>query len=181
MNVTYFQITFFAKRLLICIVYPIFFTSCDCCTVVKGKVLSNTTKIPIGGAVVQLIGENETVQTDKNGLFELEKVTGFCFDPHIKILKQHYKPFEMTFKNTDNSISYEVKSKSYFVTYDKPFYPDSYDTSSFITGTWITEYSGSFAVTSDGEVYYLDTINLSREINDIQNGIRNSNKIKYHK
>lgn len=181
MNTRFFQITLFAKRLLICLVYPISFTSCDCYTVIKGKVLSNRTKIPIEGAIVQLIGENVTVQTDKNGLFKLEKMTGLCFDPHVEISKQHYKPFEITFKNSGNSMSYEVKSKSSFVTYDKPFYPDTTDTNSFIIGTEITEYSENFAVTKDGEVYYLDTINVSQEINDIQNRIRRSIKMKNHK
>lgn len=181
MNTRYFQATFFAKQLLICLIYPIFLTSCDCYTVVKGKVLSNRSKTPIEGAIVQLIGKNETVLTDRNGLFKLEKVTGFCFDPHLKISKRGYKPFEITFKSSSSSVSYEVKSKSNFITYDKPFYPDSNDKNSFIFGTDIAEYSENFAVTSNGEIYYLDTINVSQEINDVQNKVRNSYKITNHR
>jgi hypothetical protein len=155
---------------LLCIVS---FPSCkwmaECFPVYTGRVLSTSAGAPMEGATIQLINQNISVKTDSNGFFKLS--TSGCFDAHLKILKEHYKPFEITFSNSSTSNSYKVKAESKFVEYDKPFNPNPEDkNSSVITGTWIKQNSESFSVLNNEHIYYLDTLkNTTEEINDIQN------------
>ncbi len=169
------------KSILICLLLVISFTSCkwiaECFPEFTGIVLSNSTKTPIEGATVELLNHNISVKTDKNGFFKL--ATSGCFDAHLKISKEHYKPFEVTFSNSSNSNSYEIKSESISVDYDKPFYPNPKDKNTFVTGTWIQQNSQDFSVFSNKLTYYLDTSkNVSDEINSIQNEIKTQYSLK---
>jgi hypothetical protein len=165
---------------LICVFLGFSLLSCkcmvECFPEFRGKVLSNSTKEPIEGATVQLVNQNITVKTDKDRFFKLS--ASGCIDGHLRISKEHYKPFEITFSSSSNSKSYKVKSESTFVDYDKPFYLNPKDTSSsFTIGTWINQNSESFSVSSDKLIYYLDTLkSVPEEISDIQNQIRKSFK-----
>ncbi|MEO7767121.1 MAG: hypothetical protein ABIS01_06835 [Ferruginibacter sp.] len=139
---------------------------------VEGKVLSNSSKLPLEGAFVELVGKSETTKTDRNGYFKVEKIVGVCFDPKVRITKDHYKPFEITFKSSRDSRIFEIRSQSDFITYDKPFYPDPNNTKTFMTGTHIDKYSKHFASDSNINRYYLDTIDIKKEIQDAQTVLR---------
>lgn len=165
---------------IICVFLSFSLLSCkcmiECFPEFSGTIISNSTKEPIEGATVLLLNQNIAVKTNKNGFFKL--AASGCIDGHLKISKEHYKPFEITFRNSSNFNSYQVKSESRFVDYDKPFYLNPKDTiSSFTTGTWIKENSESFSVSSNELTYYLDTLKSTpEEINEIQNQIRKSIK-----
>lgn len=169
------------KDSLICLLFIVSFPSCkwmaECFPEFTGKVVSDSTKTPIEGAKVELINQNITVKTDKNGVFKL--ATSGCFDAQLRISKEHYKPFEITFSSSSISNSYQVKSESLFVDYDEPFYPDPRYKNGFITGTWIKQNSESFTVSSNELTYYLDTLkSVSEEIDDIQKEVRSRNSFK---
>lgn len=149
--------------------------SCDCYVSVKGKVFSNSDKHPIEGATIEMVGRNKTTKTNKDGYFHIWEQTGFCFDPQIKITTNNYKPCEITFKGSTDSKSFELKSESDFVNYEKPFYPDTNNKGTFIVGTWIEKYSENFAFSGDTVLFYLDTINPKKEIEKIKAQIRRSN------
>jgi hypothetical protein len=147
---------------------------------VEGKVFSDSTQNPIEGATVEMVGKNEKTKTNKDGYFKVEKIVGFCFDPIIRITKNNYKPFEIKFKNLDDSKIYEIKSKSDFITYDKPFYPDSTNKNTFVTGTWINQYSEHFDFNADTNLFYLDTISLNKEIQKAQTNFKKAMLYKNH-
>lgn len=149
-------------------------TSCDCYVSVKGQVFSNTNKKPIAGAKVELIGRNISTTTDKNGYFHIGEQTGLCFTPLLKITSENYKPFEMSFKSSNNNKSFELKSDAKVVNYAKPFYPDTTDKETFMIGTSIKIFSESFAFKGDSILFYLDTINPKKEIKDIQEYMKKS-------
>lgn len=150
-------------------------SSCDCHVSVKGKVISTESKLPIEGAIVEMIGKNITTKTNKNGYFHIWDQTGFCYEPNIKITIDKYKPFEIKFIKSGDSKSYELQSKSESLDYDEPFYPDSKNKNTFITGTWIEKYSEKFSVLSDTVTFYLDTIDVASEIKKTKSKFRNSN------
>ena len=146
----------------------------ECYPEFTGQVLSNTTKTPVKGATVTLINQNISVQTDENGFFKMS--ASGCFDAHFKISKANYKPFEITFSSSSNSNSYQVRSESKSVDYKEPV---KVEDSSVVTGTWINQNSESFFASSNGVIYYLDTLkNLSEEIADMQKQLRAGNTIK---
>ena len=122
----------------------IIFQACDCHVYVEGKVFSGSVQKPVEGVSVELVNKGEVTKTDKNGYFKIEKKVGFCFDPTVRITKKYYKPFEITFKSSRESKIFSIKSKSDFVTYDTPFYPDPDNKNTFVTGTWINQYSINF-------------------------------------
>ena|SRR5688572_500306 len=147
-------------------------TSCDCYIVVKGRILSSATELPINNAQVEFIGKNKTVTTDKNGYFKIDEQTGFCFDPHVLIRKDNYKPFDILMGGSKDSRSYEIKSEPYFIEYDEPFYPDSHNKKTLMTGTWIEKFSAKVSFLSDTIIFFLDTINVKGEIENVQNKLR---------
>ena len=159
-------------RQLLYLLTLLLLTSCDCFTVVKGKIISSETKLPIRNATVELIGKNTTVKSDDKGQFKIEYVSGFCFDPKIRVTSESYKPFEIKIHHSNDSKSYELKSDTKFIEYDKPFYPNPAKDSGFITGTWIENYSQSFAVYDDSLLIYLDNNNVQKEIENIQKTIK---------
>lgn len=153
----------------------------ECFPEYTGRVLSHITKQPIEAATVKLTNYNIKVKTDKMGFFKIS--ASGCIDAHIKISNAHYKPFEITFSSSSNFKSYRVSSESKFVDYNKPFYPDSTNANSFITGTWISQNSESFLVSTGGTgyefTYFLDTLKpISEEIKDIQKEMRARNMMK---
>lgn len=160
------------KRIIFYFISVVFFQSCDCHILVEGKVLSNSSKLPLEGAFVELIGKNETTKTDRNGYFKVEKIVGICFDPIVRITKDHYKPFEITFRSSGDSKNFEIRSQSEFITFDKPFYPDPNNTKTFMIGMHIDKYSKNFAINSNTNRFYLDTINIKKEIQDVQTGLK---------
>lgn len=115
-----------------------------------------------------MVDKSESTKSDENGYFSLSKHVGFCFNPQIKITKSNHKPFEMTFVGIRESKSYKVTTKQDFIDYAEPLYIDPNDKSTFITGTWIERYSQFFNVSSDTILFYLDTVDVKNEINQIQ-------------
>jgi hypothetical protein len=159
------------KRVLFGLTLIFIFVSCDCFVAVRGRVLSNITSLPIEGAVIEMVGHNIVGKTDKNGMFEISDQVGFCYDPHIKITAKGYKPFEVTIGFSGENKSFELKSKSEFVNYEKPFYPDTSTKSTYITGAWINQFSDHFTycgelASGESMIFYLDTINPQKEILD---------------
>ena len=146
--------------------------SCDCFVSVKGKIISNSTKQPIQGAIIEMVDKSESTKSDAEGYFSLSKQVGLCFGPQIKITKKNYKPFEMNLSGSNESKSYKVKSKQDFVDYDAPFFPDPNDKGTFTIGTWIEKYSQMFSVRSDTILFYLDTVNVESEILQIKSRFR---------
>ena len=54
---------------------------------------------------------------------------------------------------------------------EKPFYPDSSNKSTFITGTWINKWSEKFFV-NDTLIIYLSTNDIYSEVEELQNRLR---------
>ena len=163
----------FKKRLLYFLLL-FFLTGCDCFTVVKGRIISNETKLPITDATIELVGKNKIIKSDNKGQFKIEYVSGFCFDPNIRVISNTYKPFEITIRHSKHSKSFEVKSESEFIEYEKPFYPNPSKDSGFITGTWINSLSQNFAVYNDSLLIYLDENNIKKEIENIQKTLKDN-------
>lgn len=147
------------RRLLFGLPIIVSLLSCDCYVSVKGRVFSNRSRRAIEGAEIEMVGRNVRVNSDKNGFFHIEEQTGFCYDPHIRIIAEEYKPFEITLKRSDGIRIFELKSESEFMEYAKPFYPDSNNKSTFTTGTWIEKFSEHFAYQGDSVLFYLDSFN----------------------
>ena len=162
------------KKRLLYFLPLIFLTACDCFTVVKGRIISDETKLPIANATIELIDKNTIVKSDNNGQFKIEYVSGFCFDPKIRITSENYKPFEIKIHTTSHSKSYELKSESKSIDYEKPFYPNSAKDSGFMTGTWINNFSQNFSVCNDSLFIYLDDDNIKKEIESIQKTLKNN-------
>ncbi len=161
--------------LLYCFLTILLLSSCDCYVSIKGKVISTESKLPIEGAIVEMIGKNITTKTNKDGYFHIWDQNGFCYEPDIKITIDEYKPFKIKFKKSGDSKSYDIQSKSESLDYDEPIYPDSNNKNTFITGTWIEKYSKKFSVLSDTVIFYLDTIDVASEIKKTKAKLRNSN------
>lgn len=159
-------------RLIVLFLVSTVLQSCDCVPHVKGIVISNSTREPIEGASIVLVDQDESTLSDKNGFFEVSKHTGFCFDPQVRISKVNYKSFELTVSGSNESKSYKVTSKQDFIEYDKPFYPDINEKSTFTTGAWIDKYSQYFTVSSDTILFYLDTLDAKGEVSRIQSKLK---------
>lgn len=163
----------FKKRLLYFLPL-IFLTACDCFTVVKGRIISDETKLPIANATIELIDKNTIVKSDNEGQFKIEYVSGFCFDPKIRITSNNYKPFEIKIRHSNHSKSYELKSESEFIDYEKPFYPNPSKDSGFMTGTWINIFSQNFSVSNDSVFICFDGDNIKKEIENIQKTLKDN-------
>jgi hypothetical protein len=160
----------FKKRLLY--LFPlIFLTACDCLTVVEGRIISTETKLPISNATIELLDKKTTVKSDDKGQFKISYVSGFCFDPKIKVTSENHKPFEVKIHSSNHSKSFE-KSETKYIDYDKPFYPNPGKTGTFMTGTWINNFSQNFAVKDDSLFIYLDENNIKKEIQNIQKTLK---------
>lgn len=163
----------FKKRLLYFI--PLFFlTACDCYTVVEGRIVSTETKLPISNATIELLDKKTTVKSDDKGQFRITYMSGFCFDPKIRVTSENCKPFEVKINSSNHSKSYEIKSETKFIDYEKPFYPNPDRTGTSMTGTWINSFSQNFAVKDDSLFIYLDENNIKKEIENIQKTLKES-------
>jgi hypothetical protein len=163
MKINFF--TLFGILLLLC--------SCDCQIIVNGKIISSETGKSINGAKIEMVGRNVNTESDLNGIFKIGEMTGFCYDPKIKVTYEGHKPFlielESEFQN------FKLKKESEFVEYEKPFYPNPNNKSTFITGIWIEKYSGNFKIKSDSLIIYLDEKNLNKEIELIKQKLKSKN------
>jgi len=149
------------KQILIYALIIILFGSCDAVLTIDGRVLSHRNKLPITGATVELVGENDSVKTDQNGYFHIEKISGFSIEPVIRVTAGNYKPFEIEMNHSCESKSYKVNNAFIDVDFDKPVYRDS---NNFIVSTSVKKYSGSFTIDNDTLLLYLDTMNINAEI-----------------
>ncbi len=160
------------RQLLIIISISIGLSSCDCYVSVKGKILSSSTQKPIAGVTIKMIDRNIESTSNEEGLFLVEEQTGFCYDPHIEFTKKDYKPFLILITSGDDHTSYQVKSESESVNFDKPIYPDTQNQSTFVTGTWIENYSQNFKRSDDSLIIYLDENNIEAELNSIKKKLK---------
>ena len=149
-------------------------TGCDCYVAVKGKVFSSSTGKPVDGAIIKMVERNIEVTSNKNGQFLIDEQTGFCYDPKIEITKTGYKPFQLTIISDSETTSYQVKTESKSFDFENPFYPDSSRKDTFITSTWIDQFSHSFEVKGDSIIFYLDENNPKKEIELIKEELKNS-------
>ena len=138
---------------------------------IQGRIFTHEGHTPIAGATVEFVDNQEIVKSDSTGYFSISKPRSFLTDPHIRITNKNYKPFEVSIRQSKESKSYEVKSESYFIDYEKPFYPDSNNKNTFTIGTWIKKYSENFAVNSDSLLVYLDILDVNREIEGQKNAM----------
>ena len=152
-------------------------TGCDCYVAVKGKVLSSSMGEPINGATIIMVDRNIETTSDEKGHFLLDELTGFCYDPRIVITKTGYKPFHLNIKSDAESISYQVKKGSESIDFEEPVYSDSSKKDTFITATWLDQFSQNFEVKDDSIIFYLDENNPEKEIKLIQERLRNSNSL----
>ena len=147
----------------------IFLASCgDCVTVIEGRIISGRTKLPISNATVELIDKNTLVKSDENGQFKIEYVSSFCFDPEVRVSSKNHKPFQIKIHSTGNTKSYELRSKTKFIDYEKPFYPNPEKEDTFMNGAWINNFSQNFSVYNDSLLIYLDDNNITKELENIR-------------
>jgi hypothetical protein len=139
-------------------------SSCDCQIIVSGKIISSENGNPISGAKIEMVGKNLTSESDQNGVFNIGEMTGFCYDPKIKVTYKGYKPFIIVLESESEFQNFKIKKESEFIEYEKPFYPNPNNKNTFVTGTWVEKYSGNFKVKSDSLIIYLDKNNLNKEI-----------------
>lgn len=156
------------NKLIAFLGFLILFSSCDCNTVVKGRILSFSSRRPINGAKIEMIGKNVISNSDSNGFFRVRKFTGFCFSPKIKVTFDNYKPFEIELESESEYQNYKVNKESEFVDFENPVKSSDYH----IEGTWIEKYSSNFEVKSDSLIIYLDEDNLKKELDLIQNHLK---------
>lgn len=148
-------------------------SSCDCNMSVKGKILSTSTGKPIAGVTIKMLDRNIESTSNEEGLFFIDDQTGFCYDPHIELTKIGYKPFQILIAGGDDYISYHVKSESKSVNFDKPIYPDSQNQNTFVTSTWIENYSQNFKTSNDSLIIHLDENNIEAELKAIKKKLEN--------
>ena len=114
---------------------------CDCLVYQSGIVIDAKTHKPIPDATVTY--DIYSVKTDSLGYFKIEEVTGFCPDWNIHVIKEGYKPFEMS-KEVDNDyINFKMLVKSEYVEFEKPKYLNQ-DSTSYILGEHININSSGF-------------------------------------
>ncbi len=80
----------------------------------------------------------------------------------------------MKIHSSNHSKSYEIKSGTKFIDYEKPFYPNPDKSSTFMTGTWINSFSQNFAVKDDSLFIYLNNDNVKKEIENIQKTLKDN-------
>ena len=149
--------------------------SCECQINVNGKIISSETGKPIRGAKIKMIGRNLTSESDQNGIFIIGEMTGFCYDPKIKVTFRGHKPFIIELESESDFQNYKLKKDSEFVEYKEPFYPNPNNKNTFMSGTWIGKYSGEFKIKSDSLIIYLEENNLNEEIEWIKKQLKNEN------
>ena len=147
--------------------------SCDCWIEVNGKVISSNTGKAISGAKVEMLGRNLNSTSDQNGKFSIGEMTGFCYDPKIKVTYDGHKPFIIELESESDFQSYKLKCESESVNFGEPFYPDPKNRNTYILSTWIDKYSKDFEIKSDSLIIYLNEDNLVKEIERIKEKLKN--------
>tara|TARA_B100002051_G_C16344034_1_gene443105 strand:+ start:81 stop:578 length:498 start_codon:yes stop_codon:yes gene_type:complete len=160
-------------RFTILILLALGLTGCDCYVKVEGQILSSSTGKPISNAQITMVDQDRIVMTDENGQFMIDKVTGFCFDPEIEVAKDGFKPFLITVSVDSDAKIYQVKSDPKPIDFDKPIYPDPEDKHTYITSTWIDQYSQNFESKNDSLIIYLDKKDMKGEIKSLKEKIKN--------
>jgi len=120
-----------------------------------------------------MVGRDVSSFSKDDGSFELIEVTGFCYDPEIKITFDGYKPFQIRFASIGDYNTYKVKSNPKSVEFDNPVYPDPKNEDTFVTGTWIEQNSLDFDVRSDSIIVYLKKNNPTQEIEELKQKLIN--------
>lgn len=111
------------RRFIVLSILSVILHSCDYAPSVKGIVISNSTKKPIGGAHIEFVDQEVSTLSDKNGFFEVSTHAGFYFAPQLRISKPNYKPFEFTISDDKGAASYKVASNYQDIQFDKPLLP----------------------------------------------------------
>lgn len=148
-------------------VFLLVICSCDCVIEVTGRVLDKDTSNPIKGVAVDLLRGADVEKTNDKGIFEVNKITGFCNDPLIIVTSTGYKPFQLEIKKLKGNTQYFVKTETSWIDYDQPFFPDPSNKNTFIKGQWIDKWSQDFAI-HDTLIIYLSKDNLTLEIEKSQ-------------
>ena len=154
------------------LIVMVMLTACDCYVVVKGKVVSSSTGKPISGAEIIMVDQDRSATTDSEGDFLIDKQTGFCFEPEIKVTKAHYKPFQVTLASDSKTRLYQVKYQEQSITLDPPVYLDSTKKEPFITRTSINKFSEDFERKGDSLIIFLDDDNPETEIERIRKKLK---------
>lgn len=110
--------------------------------------------------------------SNEEGVFIIEEQTGFCYDPQIELTKTGFKPFQIQIAGDADYTSFQIKSESESVNFDKPVYPDPQNQSTFVTRTWIENYSQNFKRSNDSLIIYLDEDNIEAELNSIKEKLK---------
>lgn len=137
--------------------------SCEYVLNIKGYVKSNNTKKPLKGVKVVISKRDIMVETDSNGFFDIYNF-GEKIEPHIVIIKQNYKSFDMDLTSSSRTRSYIVNDESIFYKYEEPYYPEPNNKKTYTLGTWVQRFSQNFSINKDTITFYLDTIDINAEI-----------------
>lgn len=100
--------------LVILIVFIKIFISCDCIQNGSGIIVDEETKKPIINAEVKEIGKDFIQNTDENGYFEIEHISGGLFScPDITIIvsKMEYQTDTIVIKNGEDKLIKLYKEK----------------------------------------------------------------------
>jgi len=161
------------KKLSAIVVFlSVLLSSCDCYVRMEGKVLSSKTRSPLTNASIELIGRDVKSLTDENGTFNIREHTGYCYPVELEVKFEKFKPFRIIIENESDWRHYKVKSKSEFIEFDTPFYPNPQNKGTSANGTWIDKYSENFEIKSDSIIILLDEDNLEKEIKANQDKLK---------
>jgi len=86
--------------------FLILLTSCDGVQEASGMIVDLETKKPLDKVAIK-IAEGDLIYSDKNGYFELFRVTGFAFsnnDLTVILSKDNYETDTITIKNGDDKL-----------------------------------------------------------------------------
>lgn len=100
--------------LIILIVFINLFISCDCLQNGSGIIVDEETKKPIKNVEIKEIGKDFIQNTDENGYFEIQHISGGLFScPDITIIvsKKEYQTDTIIIKNGEDKLIKLYKEK----------------------------------------------------------------------
>ncbi|WP_298248331.1 hypothetical protein [uncultured Christiangramia sp.] len=156
----------YKRVILISILFLLF--SCDCQIGIQGQILSANTNKPIHGAKIEMIDREIISFSNRDGFFGIGEMTGFCYNPKIRVTYKNYKPFEIELSSDLNETIFKIKEESEYIDLDKPYYPNPENKRTSIGAIPIENYSRNFKVINDSLFIYLDKENLNGEIDSIK-------------
>lgn len=139
---------------------------------ILGRVFDKETGLPLVGTTINLLDGGDIKETDSNGFFKVFSETSPFQDPTILVTKDGYKPFQLRIERNNDETSFIVKSKSIYVDYEEPVYPNPNNRGTFITGTWIDKWSKEFK-TGDTLSIYLVREDIKAEVERNKKEIKN--------